>query len=254
MSIQVVVHEISTRFDFIMKSKMLHEVNIRIFSPGQRSKGHPGGIMRSCQLIVLSILALLVATACSDGGAETLQGEGPAMSRQMAEVVVETDAMVGGMLDLEIDRADSTRGADDPITVDISFSRTRPCPLGGEVSIDGSMHRTFDPATLTGEATFSGTKALTDCAFMKEAHVITVNGTAQWDAFRRRVDRRPDGLQTTSYSGSIAAVRDDGEERSCEFSVEAVVDPAAHTRTVSGTICGNEFSRTVTWNPGGGEG
>jgi len=204
------------------------------------------------RLILPLIIAVAASAACSEGSPDALVGDGTSMERQMAEVIVETDGLVGEMLDFQLNRDDGGRAGDEPITIDISFDVSRPCPLGGEVSIEGNMHRTFDPATVTSEATFSGNKTLTDCAFMKEEHVITVNGAAQWDAFRRWVDFRPDGLQTTSYSGSVVAVRDDGEQRSCEFSVEAVRDPATRTRTVTATICGNEFNSTVTWNPASG--
>ena len=177
------------------------------------------------------------------------------MAKQIAEVVFDSDALVSGMLETEVNRAATTdsRSGGGTITVDVSFSGSRNCPLGGDIAISGNMHRTFDTTTLTMEATFGGDKTMTDCAFMKEGHTLTVNGAASWDAFRRRVDFRPDGLQTSSYSGSITAVRDDGEERSCDFSVEAVRDPATHTLTITAMVCGNEFSKTITWDPAQGD-
>jgi hypothetical protein len=79
---------------------------------------------------------------------------------------------------------------------------------------------------------------------------ITVNGSGHWETFRRWVARRPDGLQTSHYYGSESAVRSDGEQRSCEYDIMIVRDPATHTRSLDGMICGTEVHRTVTWSHG----
>ena len=109
-----------------------------------------------------------------------------------------------------------------------TFSRTRSCPGGGELAVEGTLVRTFDPATGVMEAQASGSRTRTDCVFSHGPMTITVNGVAQWDKFRRRVDGLPDGLQTSHYFGSSTAVRSDGTERSCEFdfTVLRLVDEA----------------------------
>lgn len=208
------------------------------------------------QIPSIVILAVLAAGCHDDTFVEPEETSGGAATAlEMAELVVDTEALVGDMVESEIDgREAATTGAGPggTIVVDVAFSRTRSCPLGGEVAIEGEMHDTFETATFTRETTLGGTKTITQCSFRKHGQTVTVDGGAEWDAFRRRVAGHPDGLQTASYAGSITAVREDGTTRSCEFSVEAVRDPDAHTRTVTVSICGNTFTRTVSWEPRGG--
>lgn len=193
-----------------------------------------------------------MGTACDSGPVTDPQIEADAnLERQMAEVVVETDALVGDVVDAETNL--SAGGGRAVNVTDVSFSRTRPCPLGGEVAVAGDMHRTMDTDLATMEASLNGEKTLTDCAIMKDEFVVTVNGSATWEAFRRRVDGSPDGLQTTSYTGFIHAVRDDGQERSCDVSIESVRDPDTRTRTVTASICGREFTITQSWEPAQGD-
>ncbi len=203
---------------------------------------------RSCHTLFVLALLVVVGSACNSGSVTDPQIEADAnLERLMAEVVAETDALVGDVLDTETNS--STGGSRAVLTTDVSFSRTRPCPLGGDISVVGDMHRTLDTDLVTMEASLSGEKTWTGCAIMKDEFVVTVDGSATWDAFRRRVDGLPDGLQTTSYAGSMHAVRDDGEERSCDFSIDTVRDPETHTRSVTALICGREFTITQTWEP-----
>jgi len=98
------------------------------------------------------------------------------------------------------------------------------------------------------EADAEGSRTRSQCTFQRHEYTIAVNGTCEWDKFRRRIDGVPDGLQTSHYLGSLHAVRSDGEERSCEFEISIVRDPETHTRTLDGTICGTEVHRSVIWS------
>lgn len=210
--------------------------------------------MKCSQTLAMVCLVALAGLVACDSANDPVGAQLPAgsMDGQMATVAVETDQMVDEMLTDELNRmpqpATSAAVTGTVITDEITFSRTRSCPAGGELQVDGRLVRTFETDTRTMEATFTGTRSRTDCAFFRDQHVITVDGSARLDAFRRRVDGRPDGLQTASASGSWEAVRDDGETRACSFAVEVVRDPDNRTRTVSGFICGTEFTRTTTWN------
>ncbi len=210
-------------------------------------------------LIYLAMLAALALVAgCSDGSVDPISGGGDDMSTaQMAELALESDLMTERSLTSELagmqtaPQATTDDGEAGTVTRDASFSVTRPCPGGGEFSLEGMIHLTFDRDTGVMEAELSGSRTRTDCVFPAAGMTVTVNGSASWEAFRRRVDGRPDGPQTTRYYGSWTAVRSDGEERSCDFDVTIVRDPDTHTRTLDGTICGNEVHLSVTWSHDG---
>jgi hypothetical protein len=206
------------------------------------------------KLVLTSVLTLLaIAAGCSSGGSDTVGStpEGQAsLQGSMAAVILDSDTIVDGILDGQLGVLPATSGSSTaPATVNVSFSRTAPCPAGGEIMIEATLDASRDAATGVMEATFTGTRTLTDCAFVRGEHTITINGSATFEAFRRRVNGVPDGLQTTSYSGSFHAVRDDGAERFCDFNVEIVRDPAAGTRTINGTLCQNAVGQSVVWNP-----
>ena len=117
------------------------------------------------------------------------------------------------------------------------------------MSVEGRIVRSFDPDTGVMEAESSGSRTRTDCTFTHGAMSVTINGVAQWEKTRRRVDGFPDGLQTSHYYGSSNAVRSDGNERSCEFDFTVVRDPETQTRTVDGTFCGGRIRHGMGWHP-----
>jgi hypothetical protein len=174
----------------------------------------------------------------------------PAMKAQVANALIESDGIVRSVVDNETRVALPAASGEGTIQIDVTFNRTRSCPIGGELNVAGEMHASIDFGTRTREMSFDATKTMTDCAFEQDGQTVTVNANAALDAFRRSVDGLPDGLQTTNYGGSITAMRDDGEPLSCDFSVSAELDPDNRTYTVEVSICGDEFTKTVTWDPG----
>jgi hypothetical protein len=209
------------------------------------------------RILSLAVLGLL-AGGCSDG---TLAPDDPdpaedsTLTQQIADAVVTTEALAAVLLDEELEGtapATGEGGGGGTLVVDRTFSRSVDCPLGGQVLVEGSMHDFFEFATLTRETSVEGAKTISACALRQDGFVLTLDGSAQWEAFRRRVAGRADGLQTASYTGSITAVREDGKSRSCEIAIQAVRDPEAHTATLTVSICGHEFTKTVTWTPRGG--
>jgi hypothetical protein len=218
-------------------------------------------MFRKTLILIATLTALAIVTGCN--GTDDVVTGGPTggdsvAASQIADAAMESDLLTEQVLDAELasmeaSMAPSTRegeGGSGIITQDVTFSLSRSCPLGGTVAIQGSAHRTFDPATHEMEAEFEGSRSATDCMFAREDLTITVNGSTNWDAFRRRVEGYPDGPQTTHYSGSWAVERSDGEEWSCEFEIAIVRDPSTHTRTLDGVICGTEVHRSVTWTAG----
>jgi hypothetical protein len=196
------------------------------------------------------VLALLVAGACSDG-------LGPADAiddNEAADIVLEADAMAGGILFGQVLLVGF--GADSDITIasgDVrEFSRERDCPLGGNITLSGQIERTITDAAVEFSASASGSWNGCVRGHRRNDHTFTIDGTFAMSAFRRYVDRQPSGPQTASKSGSFTVTRDDGASRSCEYDVTSTRYPDEHRRTVVGTVCGREINREVTWNPSDG--
>jgi hypothetical protein len=194
-------------------------------------------------ILALTLVALGLFSACSE--AEPLTNSTADLTSEMAEVALESDRMTEEIVIAELNAMSQSRS----VSVEKSFSRTRTCPAGGELTVEASIARTWDPDTGVMEAVISGSRTRTDCAFARGDTIITVNGGSMWEKFRRRVHGVPDGLQISSYSGSWVAVSSTGEERSCSFDYTVVRDPDTQTRTVEGTMCSNRLSRRMSWNP-----
>ena len=203
-----------------------------------------------------TLMTLGVFLACSE--ADPLTNGIDTLSSDMAEVALESDRITEEIVLAELAgmgqvvKAATTDTGSKFVTQEKSFSVTRPCPEGGELTVEGSIVRLSDPDTGVMEATISGSRTRTDCVFARDEMTITVNGGSMWDKFRRRVDGVPDGLQTSHYSGSWFAVSSTGEERTCTFDYTVVRDPETQTRTVEGTMCANRMSRRMSWNSSAG--
>ncbi|MGH7458468.1 MAG: hypothetical protein ACREKN_05190 [Longimicrobiaceae bacterium] len=136
-----------------------------------------------------------------------------------------------------------------------SYTRTRDCPLGGQVIVDGEVSGQRDSDTGTMTATISAVKTPVGCTFAAQGTEVTVGGdpNLQIDANVRRVDGRRSGTQTLTQVGAVAWSTADGRDGSCEIDVTRTIEPEDGTRVVEGTVCGREFSRSFSWEPGGND-
>ncbi len=201
------------------------------------------------------LFSMVIAAGVLSGCSESASVVNPAddLSAELQEAVLQSDQLTEAMVQAELrGMGVVTRSpgiGSGMVTNTITFSRTRTCPAGGELSVEGSIVRTADFSTGVMEAEMSGSRTATDCAFRIGERTITINGSSMWEKFRRRVDGKPDGPQTSHYSGSWVAVASTGEERSCSFDYSVVRDPETLTLTVEGTLCRNPLRRWLSWNP-----
>jgi len=210
-------------------------------------------------MTVVALLALVgLIAGCSDDTVDPQTTELSASDLDdLAAIALATDEMTVEEFNAEFDAMAVTRASgalgepEQPTVTERSFSRSRPCPGEGTFHVEGTIVRSYWPASAVLEAEASGSRTRTDCVFPRGELTVTVNSTSNWEIVRRRVEGLPDGPQTSDYSGSFSFVRSDGHERSCEFEIHVVRDPEAGTRTVEGTMCETRFSRTVTWSHGG---
>lgn len=207
-------------------------------------------MLRKSLIFLAGWSVLVLSAGCDRGGADPILGSGDDLEGAMVDIAVASDRLTSELIRSELDglTAPSTTSSSSVVTIEKTFSGTRSCPISGELAIEGSMLVTFDSETGVMEAESTGTRTRTDCTFPKQDFTVTVNGTSQWEIFRRRVNGQPDGPQTAHYFGSWHAISSEGQERSCEFDYLAVRDPETHTLTIEGFICDKSFSITVTWD------
>jgi len=133
-------------------------------------------------------------------------------------------------------------------TVTTTFTRTRTCPQGGDVKLEGSMVRSWDRAAQSGSIQFTATRTEEACAFNHNGATITVTGSpnTQLTASQTVTGGTP-GIRTATKKGSFTWTRSTGASGSCTIDVTHTWDPATHTLHVSGTLCNQTIDVTRTW-------
>jgi hypothetical protein len=203
--------------------------------------------MKSQMWITASLIAL--TTACSDG-----LGPNDAIdAEEAASIALDTDAITGDIIFGQMvlfgfgaELAQSAGGGE-PRT----FSRTRPCPAGGSIEVNGSIER-----TVTGERTMefdaSAEGKWNACARTRREITRTIDGEFSITSHRKIVNGQAAGPQTTTKEGHFTWSTSNDKSGECEFSVTSTRFPEEGRRTVQGSVCGREIDRTVTWSRGEG--
>ncbi|HSU14243.1 hypothetical protein [Longimicrobium sp.] len=133
-------------------------------------------------------------------------------------------------------------------TVTTTFTRTRTCPQGGDVKLEGSLVRSWDRAAQTGSIQFTATRTEEACAFNHNGATITVTGSpnTQLTASQSVTNGTP-GIRTATKKGSFTWTKSTGGSGTCTVDVTHTWDPATHTLHVSGTLCRQTIDVTRTW-------
>ena len=209
---------------------------------------------------LIAALALAVAA----GGCEEAFGPGAELGPE--EVAELSDGLIQDGLAETADTSTTGTLSDgvalDMITSSTEFTWTRTCPLGGEVTMTGTRSRTRDTETRSGTMDVSATRTFLDCTRpLVDSTVITLNGEIDLTAHREWQEGSWHGAQELALSGSVDWATDDDRSGTCIIDVEASFDPATHTRTVTGSVCGQDVSRFNGWTfgiaghgPGHGQG
>lgn len=123
---------------------------------------------------------------------------------------------------------------------------TRSCPLGGQVTVNGTLQGEYDDSSGTLSATLTATHSNTDCAYDAGDDTVVTNGTGEIEATIERVDHEWSGEQTRTYQGEFDWAIGDDRSGHCTISLTVTLDPGAGTRTVTGTACGHPIDETRT--------
>jgi hypothetical protein len=198
--------------------------------------------------LLLPALAALALAAC-DKSATGVASE--ALSASDVQAVVATfgdqdGAFLDGFGGPSLDRLPA--GPQLATTVTTTFTRTRACPGGGDVKLEGTHVVTSDPATHSGSVSFNATRTEEACVVRHEGVSITVNGNPNtvltanqsWTNGTR-------GIRTATKKGGFTFSTSNGRTGSCSVDVTATWDPATHTLHVVGTVCNRSIDLTRTW-------
>lgn len=195
-----------------------------------------------------ALLALFVGCDDAAGPGDGFDAEDAAF------VALDTDAAAGAMVFDLVGVGPVLRAAGRGVEGD--FSRTRECPDGGSISIEGTSTRTENgDGVVTWSLNANGT--WDDCTHSRSrgdvAITTRIDGSFQLSAERKHNGRVPVGNQTTTKSGSFTWERTRGDETrtgTCEFDVTSVRNPDARQIRIEGTVCGREVDRTIDWRDG----
>jgi hypothetical protein len=191
---------------------------------------------------LLGLACIAALAACSDD----LGPDDGFDAEDAAFIAVETDALTGAMILAQLANfgiGSTNLGANS--LDEREFTRTRTCPAGGSVTITGAAERTVTEGV--AEYTVQAEGVWDECARARGSRMLTIDGTFQLEAYRRRANGQFAGIQTTTKSGEFTWTRGNGESGTCAFSVTTTRNPETHTRHVEGTVCGRSIEREVTW-------
>ena len=138
----------------------------------------------------------------------------------------------------------------EPVVWTRTFERSRACHDGGTLTVAGSGTSTWDGEAVTYDVESSGTKTRIACAHTRDDVIITLTGEANWTHERHYADHAPAGTWITTYLGGFDWTKSTGESGSCFYNLTRTIDTAENTRTLTGTLCGDEIDRSETWRDG----
>jgi hypothetical protein len=194
--------------------------------------------------VVAGLLAMGAGAACDDG-----LGPNDGMDVETAaDIALETDAMAGEIVFGQLLFVGF--GADPGLSANgeepRSFSRSRPCPAGGNIELNGTIERTaHGDGVVEFEAAANG--KWNACARTRREITRTINGEFSLESHRRIVNGQAAGPQTSTKQGHFTWTSSNGKSGECEFNVTSTRFPEEGKRTVQGTVCGREIDRTVSW-------
>jgi len=136
----------------------------------------------------------------------------------------------------------------DVVTTTLTFSRTRSCPVGGSVKVEGTLVLSADREARTATSQYNATRTEQACAFtLPRGGTIEITGnpntavTGSWS-----VTNGVPGVRTLTQKGSFSWARSSGQTGICTVDLTAPWDPAAHAHRVQGTFCNRTIDVTRT--------
>jgi hypothetical protein len=202
------------------------------------------------KLLFPTALAAVLALAACDKGI-TNAGTQNQLSRSDAQTLAgdfgdQDGAILDGFGGPAFDLAPGPQLATSTVTT--TFTRTRTCPVSGDVKVEGTLVRNWDRTTQSGSIQFNATRTEEACAFSRNGATLTVNGNPNTQlTANQTVTNGTPGIRTATKKGSFTWTRSTGGSGTCNIDVTHTWDPSTKTLHVVGTLCNQTVDITRTW-------
>jgi hypothetical protein len=195
-------------------------------------------------LIVPLTLVSLHLLGCADS-------EDPA-APEVSELSAAEAALLAGML------AGNALGSTDgpvaggtagPASVPFDFgvNVTLPCPLGGEVTLQGEMAGDIDPEAETLVFTVTASQVHSSCAMDAQGVTVSITGNPGlefWSELSASGDP-PEGTQAATLTGGFDWETSDERSGTCAVDLSMTRDFGLKAGNASGTFCGHTVEVSV---------
>lgn len=200
-------------------------------------------------LLPISLTALIALAACDQGATEA---DPAGLTREEAAALapVYDDLSGDDMAAMGAPTFSPASGAEAAAadTTTVAFTRTRTCPQGGSVRVEGTLQRVVDREARSATHRYDAVRTEQSCTFsLRGAGSLTISGnpntvvTGRWSV----TDGTP-GIRTLTHVGGFTWTRGNGANGSCTVDLTSTWDPATHTHRVQGTFCGRTVDVTRT--------
>ena len=132
-----------------------------------------------------------------------------------------------------------------PVEINNTFTVTKQCPQGGQVTVAGTIVGSGDDATHSLTLDADATRIDTNCAFPTRHGVLTLSGNPniEYTGYLNIVNSALVGLQMQTHTGSFTWARG-GFSGTCAVDLDSSFDPATRIASVTGSFC--EWTVNVT--------
>lgn len=194
--------------------------------------------MLSPKLAASLLLVLATTAACERTPTGTRDGSPSPDAPQLAEFGDDLYASpdVAGTATLDI-RSDGS-----------TFERTRACPMGGSVTVSGTVERAIDRASQSGTLAVNAKRVENACAVQQRNGItVTITGKPSTSlTVTQSFNKGVPGVLTQTQKGAFAWTRSNGKSGTCALDLTSTFDPATRTVTVKGAFCGRVVDETRT--------
>lgn len=208
-------------------------------------------MLKSSRVFIGAALLIGVAACDSSTGLSTdiTQADANQLAADMDAVATfsESDFGLGPSFSIGVGESGTSASVAVPVAINTSFTVTKQCPQGGQVTLAGTVVGTRDRETHSLTLDANATRTDAACAFDTRNGVLTLTGNPNV-AYTRHlniVNAALVGLQTQTHKGSFTWARAGGSG-TCDVDVTSSFDPDTRTVTVTGHFCGHAVNVTRT--------
>lgn len=203
--------------------------------------------MRNNRFAAAALFLVVLGAACereATGPADELSAaEVLALAPQLAAPGI---AMVDGFA-LGMHAPPMGIGTRGPGPSSTEFTRTMPCPGGGQITMQGSAQVSFDRETRSMSSRFEATQTAQACVLNAHQTPVVMSGNPSVRITATRTVEQGRLVEAkTTQKGSVVYQRGDAS-RTCDIDLTSSVDATTHTVSITGSMCGSPVDRTHQW-------